>query len=260
MLITVVTVCYNAGYDLDKTVRSVLEQTYGEFEYVIKDGLSTDGSVERLPADPRIRLVREKDGGIFDAMNQALHIANGAFINFLNAGDTFYNDGILQAVADSCERHPEVNFFYGNFFKTDSRSNFITVPEKLSRYWVFSHSLCHQAWFLSKRCQIENGGYSTETGIGGDYLMLLDLVAGKQVKTQKIDRFLVRYQGGGQSANPELMASSVGIRKRKRKEMFTNAEYILFSMMNIAQEMMKRLLYDTVLYRAVKAYKWKKYS
>ena len=74
---SVITVCYNPGQALLDTVEKILEQTCTDFEIIVKDGLSTDGSVEKLPADPRIKVIRSKDAGIYDAMNQAVEASSG---------------------------------------------------------------------------------------------------------------------------------------------------------------------------------------
>ena len=69
---SIVVVCLNPGEKLLKTVQSVLNQKYGNYEIVVKDGGSTDGSLEQLPADSRIRVYTRPDCGIYDAMNQAM--------------------------------------------------------------------------------------------------------------------------------------------------------------------------------------------
>ena len=69
---SIVVVCLNPGEKLLKTVQSVLNQKYGNYEIVVKDGGSTDGSLEQLPADSRIRVYTRLDSGIYDAMNQAM--------------------------------------------------------------------------------------------------------------------------------------------------------------------------------------------
>ena len=69
---SIITVCLNAGQGLLDTVERTLGQTYGHFEIIVKDGGSKDGSIEKLPSDPRIRVVTRKDTGIYDAMNQGI--------------------------------------------------------------------------------------------------------------------------------------------------------------------------------------------
>lgn len=87
---SIVVVCLNPGEKLLKTVQSVLNQKYGNYEIVVKDGGSTDGSLEQLPADSRIRVYTRPDSGIYDAMNQAMSYVTGQFVQFLNCGDLLH--------------------------------------------------------------------------------------------------------------------------------------------------------------------------
>ena len=96
---SIITVCLNAGNDLLYTVAETLNQSYKNFEIVIKDGFSSDGAVENLPMDSRLRVIRKKDTGIYDAMNQAIEEAAGEYLIFMNAGDTFYAETTLEEIA-----------------------------------------------------------------------------------------------------------------------------------------------------------------
>ena len=84
---SIIVVCLNAGEKLHKTLESVLRQSYTGFEILVKDGMSTDGSIEALPQEDAIRVVRQKDKSIYDAMNQAILLAEGDYLLFLNCGD-----------------------------------------------------------------------------------------------------------------------------------------------------------------------------
>jgi glycosyltransferase involved in cell wall biosynthesis len=193
-LITVITVCYNAGYDLDKTVASVLGQNYDNYEYIIKDGGSTDHSIERIPDDKRIKVIQKDDHGIFDAMNQSLEIADGQFVNFLNAGDLFFDTEVLNTVAKYHHENPKVDFFYGDHISSESKMEYIRIPKTLSKFFLFTGTVCHQTWFLSRQVQVNYGGYSTQHMTGGDYRMLLDLVLKKDITRKKIDKVLIEYK------------------------------------------------------------------
>ena len=89
--VTVVTVCYNAVKEIEKTIQSVIGQTYDNVEYIIVDGGSTDGTLDiiRKYSSRITRWVSEPDKGIFDAMNKSARMATGEYINFMNAGDLF---------------------------------------------------------------------------------------------------------------------------------------------------------------------------
>lgn len=103
---SLITVCLNPGDKLRKTLESALKQTCGDFELIVKDGGSSDGSLEKnreLLKDPRIRVITEKDTGIYDAMNQAVSHAEGQYIFFLNCGDTLYDETVLEKVKKAAE-------------------------------------------------------------------------------------------------------------------------------------------------------------
>lgn len=107
LFFSIVVVSLNPGEKLVPTLKSVLDQDYGNFEIIIKDGGSTDGSVEKLeelPADSRIRFFREPDKGIYDGMNQALAHARGRFLLFLNCGDRLYSRSVLSETAEFIEK------------------------------------------------------------------------------------------------------------------------------------------------------------
>jgi len=93
-LISVVTVVYNGEKHLEQTIKSVLDQGYDNIEYIIIDGGSTDGTLEIIKKyeDAIDYWVSESDGGIYDAMNKAISLATGEWINFMNSGDDFFSD------------------------------------------------------------------------------------------------------------------------------------------------------------------------
>ena len=104
MRFSVVVVCLNPGEKLNQTLGSILSQTYDDYEIVVKDGGSRDGAVEAMRGDPRIRLFREKDSGIYDAMNQAVTHAEGDFVLFLNCGDSFADARVLERTSSCIEK------------------------------------------------------------------------------------------------------------------------------------------------------------
>ena len=98
---SVVVVSLNSGERLKKTLQSILNQTFSDYEVIIKDGGSKDGSLDFLSSEhvlekyPQIRLIQEKDRSIYEGMNQAVTYVSGRYVQFLNCGDLFYDDRVL---------------------------------------------------------------------------------------------------------------------------------------------------------------------
>jgi len=160
--ISVITVCYNAAKTIEQTLESVLNQTYSFIEYIIIDGASTDGTLSLIEKyrDKISMLVSEKDKGLYDAMNKGLQQATGDYVFFLNADDLFYDNGVLEKLAEAANNHNFPDVLYGEAMFMDEsgkelglRSEQTTqrVPEQL--HWKsLKHGMVisHQA-FLVKR-------------------------------------------------------------------------------------------------------------
>lgn len=143
MKISVVTVCYNAVQTLEKTMLSVLNQTYPDIEYIIIDGGSTDGTVDIIKkyADRLAYWVSEPDKGIYDAMNKGIKVATGEWINFMNAGDSFYQNKTIELLIEFMQ-DKIVDIIYGDTLFLAPSLNYIrkTLPlDTISRCMPFGH-------------------------------------------------------------------------------------------------------------------------
>ena len=256
---SIITVTLNPGEnDLLKTVDSVMAQDFPDWELIIKDGGSTDGSLECLPVDKRIRIVHEKDSGIFDAMNQAVKYARGKFINFLNAGDFFYDYKALSAVAETHSRSPEADFLYGNVHKPYSRSGYELYPSKLSRFYLFKHMICHQAWFVRNHIYEKVGRYETNYKTGADYRYLLKMLYRYGVPYQRISRVVVAYKGSGISQINQNKKVAKEWVNELRLDLFGVHQCLIFSILWEIRDILKKTFYDGLLFVIWKvAQKWR---
>jgi len=143
-LVTVVTVVYNAESLIEETIQSVVGQSYEGIEYIVVDGMSTDNtlSIIKRYQGSITHCISEKDRGIYDAMNKAIDIASGKWINFMNAGDVFYsNNTISDIFAKDCLN--DASLIYGSHYWKDFKGNKAHVAvNDLATMWqriAFSH-------------------------------------------------------------------------------------------------------------------------
>lgn len=156
--ISVVTVCFNAEKCIGKTIDSVVGQTYGNVEYIIVDGNSTDDTlriVSQKTAGYDVKIISEPDNGIYDAMNKGAGMATGDYIEFLNAGDVFLNEDILENVAEFISSN-DGDIFYGSIeymYPDGHREDRIYGPSCGKKiYYLTGDCINHQAMFALKRC------------------------------------------------------------------------------------------------------------
>ena len=148
-LISVITVCYNAASCIEKTILSVINQTYSNIEYIIIDGGSTDGTIDIVNKykDRISVIVSEKDKGIYDAMNKGVTYATGEWVNFMNAGDTFYNSNVVtELFKDNIEEKYTVVFGDTNVI-TQYKEIFVNYGYKKMHKYMPS---CHQSIFCRR--------------------------------------------------------------------------------------------------------------
>ncbi len=162
MLITLVTVTYNAEATLERTLRSVETQSFKNVEHIIMDGASTDGtlaiaeSYKARNAGQKIVIRSEKDKGLYDAMNKAIDIAHGKYICFLNAGDKLHNEDSLASIARADKAHSNAGVIYGDTDIVDDKGTFVShrrLHPKESMTWKDFRNgmlICHQAFYARR--------------------------------------------------------------------------------------------------------------
>ena len=249
MRFSIVTVCLNPGDDLDLTVQSILSQSLGDFELLIKDGGSSDGTQERVWSDQRVRFVSAKDSGIYQAMNQALAVCSGEYICFMNAGDTFAGYDVLEEVARKIEEDTRAEFFYVDVYKPGARAGINTFPECLTRYYLFNNTICHQCWFVRRHTYLRYGGFDERYSSIADYQLMLKILARDRVPYRHVSRVGVTYKGGGHSSRPDVIKMSRKLLHAVKVEFFSRKERILYSTVWGIRCGLKFLFYDHILWR-----------
>ena len=177
--VTVITVCFNAAETIEKTIRSVLDQTYPSIEYIVVDGASTDGTMGIVSryTEHIDKIASERDDGIYDAMNKGTRLATGDVVYFLNADDRFCDDEVLTDVASAFEADRSRTVVYGNVRPEkvpDHIRPFLKDEYQINTANDFIYfTLCHQAVFARKSLFSQIGGFNCRYKFAADYEWLI---------------------------------------------------------------------------------------
>lgn len=214
MKVSVITVCYNSEKTIERTLRSVLSQTYQDIDYIVVDGKSTDQtlSIANKYRSHITHLISESDDGIYDAMNKGLQIATGEIVCFLNSDDIYESNKTIERVAKRFQENRIDALFGGvSFFHESTLS-------KVSRVYKFDHfdlskfsfgcMPAHPASFIKRTLMMNNGLFDTSFQIAGDFDYLLRMFKNLKFNYECTKDILVRMQMGGVS-NQNLTAKLI---------------------------------------------------
>lgn len=165
--ISVITINLNNAEGLKRTLNSVFQQTTGDYELVVVDGASVDGSVELIRANAaRIdHWVSEPDGGIYNAMNKAVKMATGEYVIFMNSGDTFYDRDVVERVIPQLKGK---DIYAGDLYRPERRKKIVKSPEEVYFHYIITRTISHQAAFIRRERLLEQP-YNEENKIVSDW-------------------------------------------------------------------------------------------
>src|SRR5471030_254923 len=198
--LTAITVVYNNARDIERTLLSVINQTYKAIEYIVVDGLSTDGTTEIIKKyeDRLKKFISEKDEGIYDAMNKGLEIATGDYVLFMNSGDEFYATDTVEKVFASA---PGADIYYGETeMMSDNDENLgqrrHKVPKDFTwRSFRYGMSVSHQAIYI-RRSLTEPFDRRYQLSADIDWIIR---AAKKAKKIVNVNQYVAKYLVGGMS-------------------------------------------------------------
>lgn len=186
-LISVITINFNDRVGLERTFESVFNQTFQDFEYIVIDGGSNDGSKELIEQNTEkiSYWISEPDKGIYNAMNKGISVAKGDYLLFLNSGDILYKNDVLK----SCETYLcNEDIISGNLSFVENERNWLgKTPETLSFYRFFTDTLYHPCSFIKKTAFDTFGGYDEEYKICSDWKWFLLAICKKKATYKHIE-------------------------------------------------------------------------
>jgi len=222
-LFSLITVCWNAGELLRPTMESVRMQTCNDFEYIVIDGASIDGTAAVVESFGSLvsNFVSEPDKGIYDAMNKGVRLARGDWIYFLNANDFFADALVLEHVAEKLALSPDAELVYGDVYHRTDFSSELYRFDWVSRRNLRLEHLCHQAVFARRRLFEVIGCFDLQYRINADYDWLLKVFQ-RGLNTRYVGFPVASYDLGGiSSRDPESVARERQlVRRRNRGSLF----------------------------------------
>lgn len=252
-LISIITVVYNSEAYLETTIKSVLQQSYANYEYIIVDGGSNDGTLAIIKQyeDQLDYWISESDRGIYDAMNKGIALAKGKIIGILNSGD-FYSPDALTTVAQLYSQQSENDYLIitGAMYRFDEQSQFKFKQQRseidLHRDINVGMPINHPATFVTQKIYQTIGCFNPEYKICGDHDFLFRVYHSQQVKFIFSDRVLASMSMGGVSEK----LSSLWIRAKEkiaiRKERLNIIHNLAISVRFILVGSIKHLLMPIV--------------
>lgn len=203
MKISIVTVSYNAQTTIVDTISSVARQSYPDVEHIIVDGGSTDATIELVKSNSTrvVKLISERDNGLYDAMNKGIACATGDIIGFLNADDLYSDEQVLSRVANVF-KDTTIEACYGDlvYVAADNTQRIVRTwrAGKFARKKMYNGWMPpHPTFFVRRDCYLRNDWYRTDMGSSADYELMLRYILCCKIKVVYVPYTLVCMRAGG---------------------------------------------------------------
>ena len=220
--ISIITINYNNLEGLKRTVESVVHQTWQEFEYIIIDGGSTDGSKKYIEGQSEYidYWVSEPDKGVYNAMNKGIEKALGTYLLFLNSGDVLYNDNVLLEIKKSLLL--DMDIVYSDLWIVGEQDKGFRnrYPDFIDFPFLKQTSLGHPSTFIRKELFYTYGLYRTDLKIISDWAFFVKVFCLHKVSHCKVDHIIATFYEGGLSTSTVYHKQHIEERKKVLLEMF----------------------------------------
>ncbi|MCC9168220.1 glycosyltransferase family 2 protein [Pontibacter harenae] len=205
MKVSIITIVYNNRETIADAINSVLNQSYPDIEYIVVDGLSTDGTVEviRSYGHKISKFVSEKDEGLYDAINKGINLATGDVIGLLHSDDLLSSPDTVATIAKAFEEE-DVDSVYGDLLYVQKQDISKVVRNWISGHYKRTNFLYgwmppHPSFYVKRTCYKSYGLYNTDFKSAADYELMLRYLYKHKLSTYYIPKVLVRMRVGGKS-------------------------------------------------------------
>ena len=204
MKISLITVCYNSEETIEDTLKSVLNQIYNNYEYIIIDGLSKDNTINIINKyeskfNGKLKIISENDKGLYDAMNKGIKLATGDIIGILNSDDILYDENVFELINKSFEQ--KIDGVYSNLVLMNEDFTKVTrnfKSKEITKKKGFHPP--HPTLYLKKSIYNKYGNYNTNYKIAAD-LDFMYRIINNNINLKYVDSCFVKMRTGGASTN-----------------------------------------------------------
>ncbi len=259
--ITIITVCYNAEEEIEKTMGSVCDQNYEKIEYLVIDGKSTDRTLEIAQqikeknsnkTNLEIQIYSEQDSGIYDAMNKGIEIASGEWILFMNAGDSFYSNDVISKLFLGKD-YTGVDAVYGDTVRVrGEKETFVKARDLSDIKSGFPLPFCHQAVFV-RSTVLKEEKFDLRYKQASDYNFFCKFYLNGKVAVYEPVTVCYYLMGGLSETNTILhLKEKIAIREELELEKYSSLRKLYLVKRLEIRQVLKRILPKCVVLKLVK--------
>lgn len=202
VLVSIITPCFNSEKTIAKTIESVLHQTYKNIEYIIIDGASTDDTLKIIQVyepyfEGRVRVVSEKDNGIYDAMNKGIKLATGDLIGIVNSDDYYNLESVEIMVNNMLDKKHQILYGFQRNLK-DGKETKVCIYHHT---FLYQQMITHPTCFVTKSVYEEFGLYNCNYKSSADYEFMLRIYHEGKVEFRPVYHIITNFAEGGMSSS-----------------------------------------------------------
>lgn len=214
MKVSIITINRNNLAGLEATYQSIVSQTYKDFEWIVVDGGSTEGDRDflELHADEIAWWCSEPDSGVYNAQNKGITHASGEWMIFMNSGDTFHDEAVLECVFT---HEHSADILYGDWIWVyeDGRTEEKSAPKTISLHGIYQDNICHQAMFI-RSSVMKSSPYDESYKIYADWAKWIELTL-KKCRFEYLPLYVCNFSLGGMSSDMDSAKSELNLMRQK---------------------------------------------
>ncbi|MBN2835778.1 MAG: glycosyltransferase [Candidatus Delongbacteria bacterium] len=252
MKLSIITINYNNAAGLEKTMQSVLSQTSQEFEYIVVDGASTDGSIDIIQqfnnsTIQQFNWVSEPDNGIYHAMNKGIRMAKGDYVQFLNSGDWLVDERVVDLMLAKLANNDilvgrKVSVQVNSMAYVDNN-----IIESLSLHTLYKSTIQHPSAYIRRSLFDKYGFYDESLKIVSDWKWYINVIVLHEVKVSFVDVFVTFFDTSGIScSNFDLDKVE---RRKVLEELIPKRILVDYDMYSFNLEQINRLKHYPIFYK-----------